>query len=121
MWGHCNDADVTYEWDEQASKEAAAYPINAPDADALSRQCSKKAAGLGADGVRGHTVCSQFLHGKRRSACRMKSPGRAAFPVVMSSTSGSRCAPGGVQPLTCSSRASSGAGAPPATARVASA
>jgi hypothetical protein len=52
----CNDAEVTYEWDEQASKEAASYPVSACDADALRRQCSKKAACLGADGVRGHAV-----------------------------------------------------------------
>ena len=53
----CNDDDVTYEWDEQASKEAADYPVSAPDTDVLRRQCSRKAADLGPDGVRSHTVC----------------------------------------------------------------
>jgi hypothetical protein len=52
----CNDDDVTYEWDEQASKEAADYPVSASGTDMLRRQCSAKAAGLGLDGVRGHTV-----------------------------------------------------------------
>jgi hypothetical protein len=37
----------------------------------------------------------------------------------MSSTSGSRCAPGSARPLTCSPRASYGAGATPGTARAA--
>jgi len=52
----CNDGSVTYEWDEQARKEAARYPVSAPDADMLRGQCSRKAADLGPDGVRGHTV-----------------------------------------------------------------
>jgi 8-oxoguanine DNA glycosylase-like protein len=53
----CNDGDVTYEWDEQAAKEAADYPVSAPDTDVLRRQCTRKAADLGADGVRSHTLC----------------------------------------------------------------
>jgi hypothetical protein len=52
----CNDDEVTYKWDEQASKEAADYPVSAPETDMLRRQCSRKAAGLGLDGVRSHTV-----------------------------------------------------------------
>ena len=52
----CDDGDVTYEWDEQSSKEAAAYPVSAPDADVLRGRCSQKAADLGPEGVRGHTV-----------------------------------------------------------------
>jgi hypothetical protein len=48
---------VTYEWDEQASKEAAGYSVSVPDADTLRRQCSQKAADLGPDGVSGHKVC----------------------------------------------------------------
>lgn len=52
----CNDGDVTCERDEQACKEAADYPISMPDADMLRGQCSQKAADLGPDGVRGHTV-----------------------------------------------------------------
>ena len=36
----CNDGEVAYEWDEQAWKEAAAYPVSAPDADMLRAQCS---------------------------------------------------------------------------------
>ena len=48
---------MTYEWDEQASKEAANYPVSAADAAVLRRQCSKKGADLGPDGVRSHTVC----------------------------------------------------------------
>ena len=46
----CNDGSV-YEWDEQARKEAARYPVSAPDADMLRGQCSRKAADLGPDGV----------------------------------------------------------------------
>lgn len=53
----CDDDDVTYEWDEQASKEAAACLVSTPDTDVLRRQCSRKAADLGPDGVRSHTVC----------------------------------------------------------------
>lgn len=53
----CNDGSVTYEWDEQASKEAAEYPVSVPDLDRLRRQCSQKAADLGTGGVSGHTVC----------------------------------------------------------------
>jgi len=52
----CNDGNVTYEWDEQASKEAAEYPVSTPGADMLRGQCSQKAVDLGPDGVRGHTV-----------------------------------------------------------------
>jgi len=47
---------VTYEWDEQAREEAAAYPVSAPDADILRGQCSQNAADLGPEGVRGHAV-----------------------------------------------------------------
>jgi hypothetical protein len=43
----CNDSDVTYEWDEQARKEAAGYPVSAPDAVILRLQCVRKAADLG--------------------------------------------------------------------------
>jgi hypothetical protein len=52
----CNDGDVTHEWDEQARKEAAACPVSAPDADMLRGQCFQKAADLGPEGVRSHTV-----------------------------------------------------------------
>jgi hypothetical protein len=48
---------VTYEWDEQAAGKAADYPVGAPDIEVLRRQCSRKAADLGPDGVRSHTVC----------------------------------------------------------------
>ena len=47
---------MTYEWDEQAAKEAADYPVSASAADVLRGQCSEKAADLGPEGVRGHTV-----------------------------------------------------------------
>jgi len=47
---------VTYEWDEQARKEAADYPVSEPDADVLRDQCTRKTAELGHHGVRGHTV-----------------------------------------------------------------
>ena len=47
---------MAYEWDEQASKEAASYAVSRAGADALRGQCSVKAAGLGADGVRSHPV-----------------------------------------------------------------
>jgi hypothetical protein len=47
---------VTYEWGEQARKEAAAYPVSAPDADMLCGQCSRRAADLGPEGVRSHRV-----------------------------------------------------------------
>jgi hypothetical protein len=52
----CNDGDVTCEWDEQAWKEAARYPVSAPDAVMLRRRCVRKAADLGPVGVRSHTV-----------------------------------------------------------------
>jgi hypothetical protein len=52
----CHDGEVTYEWDEQARKEAADYPVSKGDADLLREQCSRKAAEVGPDGVRGHTV-----------------------------------------------------------------
>lgn len=52
----CNDGNVIYEWDEQASKEAAEYPVTTLDADMLRGQCSQKAVDLGPDDVRGHTV-----------------------------------------------------------------
>jgi hypothetical protein len=48
---------VTYEWDGQASKEAADYPASDSGVAVLRGQCSRKAADLGPDGVRGHTVC----------------------------------------------------------------
>ena len=47
---------MTYEWDEQARKEAAEYPIAELDVDLLRHRCSRKAAELGPDGARGHTV-----------------------------------------------------------------
>ena len=47
---------MTYEWDDQARKEAAEYPVSRADADMLRGQCSRKAADLGPDGVRSHTV-----------------------------------------------------------------
>jgi hypothetical protein len=47
---------VTYEWDDQACKEAVEHPIKGADADILRGECSRKAAGLGPDGVRSHTV-----------------------------------------------------------------
>lgn len=53
----CEDDDETYEWDEQASKEAADYPVGAPDTAVLGRRCFKKAAELGPGCVRGQTVC----------------------------------------------------------------
>jgi hypothetical protein len=53
----CNDDNVTYEWDEQASKEAADYPVSVPGIAVLRGLCSQKAAGLEPDGVRSHTVC----------------------------------------------------------------
>jgi hypothetical protein len=49
-------ANVMDEWDEQASKEAAGYPVSVPGAAALRRQCTQKAADLGPDSVRSHTV-----------------------------------------------------------------
>ena len=52
----CHDGSVTYEWNEQAWNEAANYPVSVPDAGLLRGQCSQKAADLGPDGVRGHTV-----------------------------------------------------------------
>jgi hypothetical protein len=52
----CDDDDVTYEWDGQGSKEAADHPASDSDIAVLRGQCSRKAAGLGADGVRSHTV-----------------------------------------------------------------
>lgn len=52
----CDNGSVTYEWDDQARKEAAEHPISGPDADILRGECSRKAAGLGPDGVRGHSV-----------------------------------------------------------------
>jgi 8-oxoguanine DNA glycosylase-like protein len=47
---------VTYEWDDQARKEAAEYPVSGADADMLRGECSRKAADLGPDGVRSHRV-----------------------------------------------------------------
>lgn len=52
----CHDGKVTYEWDEQAWKEAADYRISEPDVDLLKAQCIRKATDLGHEGVRGHTV-----------------------------------------------------------------
>jgi hypothetical protein len=52
----CNDGSVFYEWDEQARKEAADYPVSGPDTDILRGECSQKVADLGPEGVRGHTV-----------------------------------------------------------------
>jgi hypothetical protein len=53
----CDDDDVAYEWHEQASKEAADYPVSTSDAGVLRGQCSRKAASLGPGGVRSHVVC----------------------------------------------------------------
>ena len=64
---------------------------------------------------------SRLPRGMSRPACRTAFPGPAASPVAMSSTSGSRSAPGPDQPRTCSPQASPGAGAPRATVRAASA
>jgi hypothetical protein len=49
-------ASVTYEWGAQARKEAAEHPVSGADADILRGECSRKAADLGPDGVRSHTV-----------------------------------------------------------------
>ncbi len=47
---------MTYEWDDQARKEAAQHPVSGADGDMLRGECSRKAADLGPDGVRGHKV-----------------------------------------------------------------
>jgi hypothetical protein len=52
----CHYKDVTYEWHEQASKEAADYAASAAAIAALRAQCSRKSADLGAGGVRSHTI-----------------------------------------------------------------
>ena len=52
----CDDGSVTYEWDEQACKEAAEYPVSEAGADMLRGECTRNAADLGPDGVRSHTV-----------------------------------------------------------------
>jgi len=54
----CDDDSVTYEWDGQARKEAADHPVSGADADMLRGECTRqrKAAGLGPDSVRSHTV-----------------------------------------------------------------
>jgi len=52
----CDDGGVTYEWDDQARKEAAEHPVSGADADMLRSECSRTAADLGPDGVRSHTV-----------------------------------------------------------------
>ena len=76
----CHDADVTYEWDEQASKEASGYPVSEADADALRRQWPVKTAGLGADGVRGHAVSFPVAAWDGQTACRTESPDRPRLP-----------------------------------------
>lgn len=52
----CDDGSVTYEWDDQARKEATEHSVSGADADMLRGQCSRKAADLGPDGVRSHAV-----------------------------------------------------------------
>lgn len=52
----CDVGSVTYEWDDQACKEAAEYQVSGADADILRGECSRKAADLSPDGVRSHTV-----------------------------------------------------------------
>ena len=52
----CHDDVVSYESDEQAQQEAAAHPVSEEEAGRLREQCARKAAELGDDGVRGHTV-----------------------------------------------------------------
>jgi hypothetical protein len=47
---------MAYEWDQHAQKEAAGYPVSEAHAELLHRQCTRKAADLGHDSVRGHTV-----------------------------------------------------------------
>ena len=52
----CDDGRVSYEWDEHAHKEAAEHPVSGADAEVLRGECARKAADLGPDGVRTHTV-----------------------------------------------------------------
>lgn len=47
---------MAYEWEEQACKEAACYPVSTSDVGMLREQCSRKAADLGPGGVCGHAV-----------------------------------------------------------------
>lgn len=47
---------MTYEWDDQARKEAAEHPVSGAEADMLRGECLRKATVLGPDGVRSHTV-----------------------------------------------------------------
>lgn len=47
---------VAYESDEQARQEAAAQLVSEDEVGRLHEQCRRKAAELGNDGVRGHTV-----------------------------------------------------------------
>jgi hypothetical protein len=54
--GPCQHGVVAYKYDEQAQREAAACPVSEEEAERLREQCARKAAELGHDGVRGHTV-----------------------------------------------------------------